>query len=91
MPSVRTPPCICCGNSSIVEINDNEYHSFIVEREFAQDAMPDRSADFRELLITGTHDGCWMTLYYDAPGAQKDFRKFLGAIKNFFLPVGVKA
>ena len=27
--------------------------------ELVQAAMPERDAEFRELVVTGTHPGCW--------------------------------
>lgn len=61
---VKTKTCMVCGKSSQVELTEKEYQAY-ASGAFIQDALPERDADFRELLISGTHPVCWDTLFGD--------------------------
>jgi len=55
---VETRPCMFCGNRSSVEVEKNAFDLWH-NGAFIQDALPDASSEFRELLISGTHPSCW--------------------------------
>ena len=57
-----TKPCCMCGKRSALSLDRNKY----LKRQqgtLVQDAFPEMSADDRELLITGTHPGCWDKMF----------------------------
>lgn len=59
---VETPVCMVCKQSSVVGLTVEEYDAWSAGA-YAQDALPNRSADFREQLITGTHSKCWDDIF----------------------------
>ena len=61
---VTTPACIICHKSSNLWVG---LESFVSWRhgKLIQDAFPDSSLDFREMLISGTHPACWDSMYPD--------------------------
>ena len=77
MPKVLTPRCFSCDQKSEVEITQGEYDNYLNKRQHVQVAMPDRDANFRELLISGTHNACWMTMFCDLQESQMDFQNFM--------------
>ena len=64
MGRLQTPPCIQCKQTSIVILTDEE-HSALFRNMSIQEALPDRDADFRELVKTGTHPACWDAMFPD--------------------------
>lgn len=62
MAAITTPRCMACGEASIVELTDAE-QAALDSGALIQDALPDRTADERELLITGTHGECWDRMF----------------------------
>lgn len=62
MPFVKTPTCHLCGKSDSLELTDAEVAGMERTR-FIQDALPNRSVDFREMLISGTHPACWDAIF----------------------------
>lgn len=98
MPKVKCPRCIVCGQYSTVEITDQEWYEWHDRGFHIQHAMYSRSADFRELLLTGTHNGCWMTMYYFDKDGQAEFAEFLtkwmamylGAFWKYYILNGVQ-
>lgn len=63
MVTIQTPMCMICGIASEVEVTEEEYvHLGSSTHRHIQDALPNRDADFRELLISGTHPACWDTM-----------------------------
>lgn len=57
-----TRACIVCGVPSTLVLTDEE--AAAVDREhYTQDALPDWTADRRELLISGTHPECWAAAF----------------------------
>lgn len=59
---VTTPACTVCGKSSEVEVTEKEFAA-LNGNEMIQNALPDWSADQRELFISGTHPKCWDDLF----------------------------
>lgn len=58
-----TPPCIHCHQTSEVTLTDAEVDA--LPRMAIQLALPDRDADFRELIKTGIHPPCWDAIFAD--------------------------
>lgn len=58
--------CPVCGRTNHVELNDEEaiMHERWRNRELLiQDALPNKSYDEREMLITGICPECWKKLF----------------------------
>jgi hypothetical protein len=55
-------PCPFCAKSSEVSVPLSGYKAW-QSGEFIQNAMPDVSADDRELLISGTCSECWDSMF----------------------------
>lgn len=74
-----TPSCMVCKKRTTVQITDLEF-SRLTEinpdtgrlRYLIQDALPDRDADFRELVKTGTHPECWTSMFGDDEDGDRD-------------------
>ena len=64
MPTILCPRCHICGEQSTVELTVDEFAAMNAGLHI-QNALPDRNADFRELLITGTHSECWDAMFAD--------------------------
>jgi len=62
--SVPTPKCMLCGQRSEVSLTMEEVAA-LMARKLIQDALPNRDADFRELVLTGTHPACWDKMMTD--------------------------
>jgi hypothetical protein len=63
---VVTPPCTMCGRESTVVLTDEEFTVLSdPNRPLMQRALPGRDADFRELLMSGTHPECWDKMLAD--------------------------
>jgi len=58
----RTPPCIACHETSIIELTEEEFAA-LQRPGYIQSALPDRDADFRELVKTGIHPACWDSMF----------------------------
>jgi hypothetical protein len=58
----RTPPCIQCHETSYVELTEEEFDA-LQRPGYIQTALPDRDADFRELVKTGIHPECWDAMF----------------------------
>ena len=58
------PKCVVCGVQSAFELPGTQ-----VDRwkggQFIQDAMPQLTADEREVIVSGTHPDCWDELWKD--------------------------
>ena len=63
MPIIETAACMICGRSSEVTLTDAEFAA--LGTTHIQAALPDRTADERELLISGTHPACWNIAFAD--------------------------
>ena len=62
MATITTVPCIVCHESSVLEITDEE-KAALESGAHRQDALSNRDADFRELVISGTHPACWEKMF----------------------------
>lgn len=62
MAIVNTPKCRYCGEAGSIELTDAEVLALETE-PFIQKALPDRTDDERELLISGTHPACWDAMF----------------------------
>lgn len=62
MAAFETVPCMACGNTSVLELTADETDR-LNAGAMVQNALPDRDADFRELLISGTHSSCWDAMF----------------------------
>ena len=58
MAVIITKPCQLCAATSTVEVTAEE-KAAIDSGIHIQYALPNRDADFRELLISGIHPKCW--------------------------------
>lgn len=58
-----TKVCTMCGKRDELLLTTLEYYRYVTRGDLAQVAMPDRPADFREQLISGTHPACWEALF----------------------------
>lgn len=59
------PPCVWCTKQEPVGITEDEYDAWVVARKHVQHAFPTRDADFREMILTGTHPECWDSMFGD--------------------------
>lgn len=66
---IITPECWVCHGRSHVGLTPEEYEALNARDEqgrpahLIQDALPNRDADFRELVKTGIHPECWATMF----------------------------
>jgi hypothetical protein len=59
---VNSPVCVVCGNHTVFFLSDEE-RAAMNSGKLIQDALPDWTAEQREVLISGTHPQCWTSLY----------------------------
>ena len=75
--TLQTPQCHYCHKPSIIELSQTELERYGAlqrgEFRFIQDALPEWSADKRELLITGTHPECWDAIFEDVDEEEDDY------------------
>lgn len=64
MAVLTTKPCQLCKATSTVEVTDEEMAA-LDSKMHVQDALPNRDADFRELIISGIHSECWTKMFGD--------------------------
>jgi hypothetical protein len=62
MATITAPRCLHCGVSGTIELTDAEVHA-LETIPFIHKALPNRTADERELLISGTHPACWDAMF----------------------------
>lgn len=62
--TVLTPACMRCDKTSKVKLTAVEFNA-LNGGGYIQDALAERSTDFRELLISGTHAECWTAMFGD--------------------------
>ena len=62
MTAVVAVPCRMCQETTDLKVN---FQGFVNWKsgELIQDALPELSADERELLISGTCNECWQQLF----------------------------
>lgn len=58
----RTPSCIVCRETTYLDLTEEEFDA-LQRPGLIQTALPDRDADFRELVKTGIHRECWDSLF----------------------------
>lgn len=58
MATFVTKSCMVCNKTSTVDLTDVELRA-LRSGTYIQSALPNRDADFRELVKTGTHPKCW--------------------------------
>lgn len=59
-----TKPCMLCNKTSEIEVTAVEAAA-LKSGAYTQDALAERDADFRELVISGTHPACWENMFGD--------------------------
>jgi hypothetical protein len=62
MTTITTPACLVCGKTSQVEVTEAQA-SDLATGALTQDVLPDMPRARREVLITGTHPGCWKSYF----------------------------
>lgn len=62
MVTIKTPVCHLCKESGTIELTEAEAVALEV-MPFIQDALPNRTPEEREMLITGTHPACWDAMF----------------------------
>ena len=55
--------CFVCEQDITVTLTPDEYYNYFVAELHAQDAMPNQSADIRELCISGTCGKCFDEMF----------------------------
>ena len=61
---VKTRPCAVCHMPAYVtDVDETGYLAWTEMGENIQDALPNLTADERELLMTGTHAHCWEKMW----------------------------
>ena len=61
----ETKACISCGEKSNIQLDEDKFQAWR-QGEYVQNVWPEKSADDRELLITGTHPKCWDEMFGEA-------------------------
>ena len=59
---ITTRPCFHCGATSEVEVTASDF----ARRQAGatvQEAFPEMPVDTREMLVSGTHPACWITMF----------------------------
>lgn len=59
----ETPRCRECGNTSIVEVDENKLTSWLRREMLIHEAFPEMTAEEREVIMTGTHPSCWNKMF----------------------------
>jgi len=62
MYAVNTPACGICEQRAVVMMTEEQYNRYN-SGALMQDALPELSADVREMLITGTCPECWAKVF----------------------------
>ncbi len=57
-----TRTCMVCGKHSLLEVDADKYFRW-KDGELVQNIWPEMPADWREMLVTGTHPGCWEAMF----------------------------
>ena len=73
MLKVKTPPCVMCNETSVVEVTPEQYAELVAGVKHIQQIFPEKDASARELLISGTHAQCWEKLFgLDSEDSEDD-------------------
>ena len=59
--------CWNCGSQHTICVQKENYDKWVNEEELIQDALWDKTADERELLMSGTCGDCWDKLFPPCP------------------------
>lgn len=59
---ITPKPCPLCNKTHELEVNESDYLKW-QKGAYVQDVFRDQSAEFRELLISGTCSECWDRLF----------------------------
>lgn len=59
MVAVETPLCMMCQRTSTLQIREEGLRLWKAG-QLIQHALPELSADEREMLLTGMHPDCWV-------------------------------
>jgi hypothetical protein len=59
---IETKQCWHCGNTGKVEIFTQEMF-YLNQGYKVQDAVKSLDKDYREMLITGVHPECWISMF----------------------------
>jgi len=51
-----------CKTADVLEVSSDELAAYAAKRP-VQEAFPNRSLDFREQIISGTHPVCWDEMF----------------------------
>lgn len=57
-----TLPCMACGMPSLVELDLEKVQAW-KRGALIQNVWPEKTTNERELLLTGTHPGCWDRMF----------------------------
>lgn len=70
-----TKVCPHCKEKSFFSIDKQEYEELFIKNEFIHVVFPHLSAEEREVMISGTHPGCWIEMfsYLDEDLDEEDF------------------
>jgi hypothetical protein len=60
---VLTKPCIHCKLPTVIMMTADQFARVQKGKELVQDIFPDWSPEDRELVISGTHNECWIKLF----------------------------
>lgn len=69
---VETPPCMHCGETSTIEVNEKSLFRWKSLGIHIQTAFPDMSDEDREHLKTGTHPRCWAEMFGNLDDEEDD-------------------
>lgn len=59
---INTSPCLHCWKDSEVEVEGEKYIAWKKGAKI-QDVWPEKSAEWREVLMTGIHPECWKEMF----------------------------
>jgi len=66
---IETPACPVCGDTGTVEVSLEELERYAAG-ELVQNVWMNKSLNWRELFITGTHPECWEILFHNDPEGE---------------------
>lgn len=58
----QTHPCYVCGKQTLLSLTYHEWESLTQGMPITE-ALSERSAEFHELIVHGTHMECWTPLF----------------------------
>lgn len=62
MTVIKCGPCIHCHNYTFVPVDEDKWQEY-QEGKMAQEVWPDSTPEWREMLISGTHEKCWNEMF----------------------------